>query len=150
MKRTLSPHHIASLIVSILLALITTAVQAAIPAGERTVLLNLYTSTNGATWTISTDWNGATGTECTWFGVTCNIAGTTVTGIDLGGNNLTGTLPANLNTLTNLFDFYVYSNLLTGTIPALTGLTNLENFDVDSNQLTGTIPALTNLTNLVY
>src|SRR5450756_2205241 len=147
MKRTLSPHRIASLIVSILLALITTAVQAAISAGERTALLNLYTSTNGASWTTSTNWNGAVGTECTWYGVICDGGGTTVTGIDLNTNNLTGSLSA-LTGLTNLQQFYVYNNQLTGTIPALTGLTNLQTFAVNNNQLTGTIPDLAGLTNL--
>ncbi len=78
-------HRIATLIVLILLALGATVAQAAIPASERTVLLNLYTSTIGGTWTTSTNWNGPAGTECTWYGVTCNIGGTTVTAITLGG-----------------------------------------------------------------
>ena len=141
MKRTLSPHRIASLIVSILLALITTVVQATIPSSERTVLVALYTSTNGASWTTRTNWNGAAGTECTWYGVTCNVGGTTVTGINLSSNNLTGTLPA-LTGLTSLQSFDVNTNQLTGTIPALTGLTNLLGFDVASNQLTGNVPSV--------
>jgi hypothetical protein len=149
MKRTLSPHRIASLMVSILLALVTTAVQADIPVGEQTALHNLYASTNGASWTNNTNWRNGAGTECTWFGVTCDAGGTTVTGINLSINKLTGTLPARLlNTLPNLVTFYVAGNQLTGAIPALTDLTNLQTFHVDFNQLTGTIPALTGLTNL--
>ena len=147
--------------------------QAAIPASERTVLLNLYTSTGGATWATSTNWNGPPGTECTWYGVTCDVGGTTVTSIYLGNNNLTGSLPGNLNGLTNLEFLAVednqltgsipaltgltnlrllraYNNQLTGSIPALTGLTNLDGFEVSSNQLTGSIPALTGLTTLSY
>src|ERR1035437_5526865 len=143
MKPTPLPHRIASLIVLILLALGTPAVQAAIPAGERTALLDLYTGTNGVSWTNHTGWNGAAGTECTWYGVTCNAGGTTVTAINLATNNLTGTLPSDLNTLTNLVAFYAHQNQLTGSLPALTGLINLQIFAVFINQLTGSIPALT-------
>ena len=142
-------YRIATRVVAILLALGTAAVQAAIPASERTVLLNFYASTNGAAWTNSTNWNGAVGTECTWVGIICD-AGPTVTFIWLNGNNLTGTLPSDLNNLTNLAVFHVYNNQLTGTIPALTGLTSLTHFDASSNQLTGPIPALTGLTNVQY
>ena len=59
--------------------------HAAIPAAERAVLQALYTSTNGAGWTTSTNWNGAAGTECTWFGVSCNAGDGNVTRIQLGG-----------------------------------------------------------------
>ena len=105
-------NHTRGLLASftVLILLGTTAVQAAIPASERTVLLNLYTSTNGGSWTTSTNWNGAVGTECTWFRVTCDSTGSTVTGILLENNNLTGTLPS-LAGLTNLSVFAVPSSL---------------------------------------
>jgi hypothetical protein len=121
-----------------------------IPASERMVLLNLYASTNGAMWTNRANWNGAAGTECTWHGVTCNSGGNRVTSISLDENNLIGTLPADLNALTDLAAFTIGGNQLTGAIPALTGLTKLGHFDVSSNQLGGTIPALTGLTSLDY
>jgi hypothetical protein len=121
-----------------------------IPASERMVLLNLYISTNGALWTNRANWNGAAGTECTWHGVTCDSSRNSVISISLDENNLTGTLPANLNALTNLAVFTVGANQLTGPIPTLTGLTKLDHFDVSSNQLVGTIPALTGLTSLAY
>jgi hypothetical protein len=145
-KRASWRHRISALMVSILLALGTAAVQAAIPASERAVLLNLYASTNGATWTTSNNWNGVAGTECNWYGVTCGLD--TVTGIALSSNNLTGSLPSDLNSLTNLHDFVASTNHLTGSIPALAGLTNLANFFVGGNQLTGSIPTLAGLTNL--
>jgi hypothetical protein len=113
-----------SLVIAGLLSLVGTA-QAAIPASERTLLLSLYTSTGGATWTTHTNWNGAPGTECAWYGVTCDGAGAPVTEINLSGNNLTGSLPGNLNSLTNLSYFLVSNNQLTGSIPTLTGLSNL-------------------------
>jgi hypothetical protein len=121
-----------------------------IPASERAVLLSLYTSSSGATWTNRTNWSGAAGTECRWYGVTCNSSGNRVTGISLDENNLIGTLPANLNALTNLAVFTVGGNRLAGTLPPLTGLSNLAHFDASANQLSGTIPALTSLTSLDY
>jgi len=119
-----------------------------IPASERSALLNLYTSTNGAGWTTRTNWNGPVGTECTWYGVTCNPGQTTVNVVSLSFNNLTGTLPANLNALTNLGIFDVSGNRLTGSIPALVGLTQLGTFDASENQLSGSIPVLAGLTSL--
>jgi hypothetical protein len=149
MKSVPWDQRIASVFVFIFMAVCIPAAQAAISAGERTVLLNLYTSTNGASWTTSTHWNGAAGTECTWFGITCDGALTTVTEIVLPTNNLTGSLPSDLNNLTNLTNFSVAGNQLSGAIPALSGLTALQYFLVQHNQFTGSIPELTGLTSLV-
>jgi hypothetical protein len=123
--------------------------QAGIPASERAVLLNLYNSTNGANWTNKTGWNGAAGTECSWFGVTCDGAQNHVTHVNLIQNNLTGTIPS-LSGLTALQEFYVDNNQLTGSIPSLSGLTALHSFGVSGNQLTGSISSLSGLTALQY
>jgi hypothetical protein len=130
------------------LGLIGTA-EAAIPASERTVLLNLYNSTNGANWTNKTGWNGAVGTECSWFGVVCDGAQSHVIQVWLAGSNLTGSLPW-LSGLTALQSFDVSFNRLTGAIPSISGLTALQGFYVSSNQLTGAIPSLNGLTALQY
>jgi hypothetical protein len=127
----------------------TSAAQAAIPASERAVLTSLYTSTNGASWKNKTNWNGAAGTECSWYGVQCDSAQSHVTGIQFGssisGNNLTGKLPT-LSGLTALEQFDVSFNQLTGSIPALSGLKALKTFYVQANALTGSIPSLSGLT----
>jgi IPTL-CTERM motif len=68
-------------------------------------------------------------------------------GFYVSSNQLTGSIPA-LTGLTALRVFYAYNNQLTGSLPALTGLTALQGFYVDSNRLTGSIPALTGLTAL--
>ena len=136
------------LIIPVLFALAASVAEAAIPAAERQALIDIYNGTGGAGWTTSTNWNGVAGTECTWYGVTCDVGQTTVTGIDLNTNNLTGSLPATLNNLTGLVTFYVNDNQLTGSIPSLTGLTNLAYFYAYRNQLTGPIPSLAGLTNL--
>lgn len=123
------------------------AAQAAIPTSERMVLTNLYASTNGASWANKTNWNGPVGTECTWRGVVCDATQTHVLGIDLGSNNLVGTLPL-LSGLTNLQGFFVSQNRLTGSIPSLNGLASLQRFVAWGNRLTGSIPSLSGLTNL--
>ncbi len=125
--------------------------QAAIPLSERTALLDLYTATAGASWTNSTNWNGAAGTECSWYGVACDDtgSGSHVTQLLLSSNNLTGTLPS-LSGLPALYWFSVANNHLAGAIPSLSGLTALQYFDVKTNQLTGSIPSLSGSTGLYY
>ena len=62
MKRASLQHRLISIVCSIpLLAVGVGSAEAAIPAAERTTLLNFYASTNGASWKISTNWNGASG-----------------------------------------------------------------------------------------
>jgi hypothetical protein len=127
----------------------TNSVHAVIPASERAVLVALYTSTNGAAWLSNGNWNGAVGTECTWYGITCSAGDANVLEIRLGevfsGNNLTGTLPSSLNQLTALRYAAFDDNNLTGSVPPLAGLTALEYFSISSNALDGTIPPLTGL-----
>jgi hypothetical protein len=56
------------------------AVQAAVSAGERQALVDLYTATGGSSWTTKTGWT--VGDPCTggpWYGVECNAANTAVT-----------------------------------------------------------------------
>lgn len=133
--------------------LLVSAGHAAIPAGERQVLINLYNASKGDGWTRNTGWcNGtcpasgtptfnAAGTECTWYGVTCDSASGHVTAIGLSNNNLSGTLP-DLGALANLQYFAVVSNNLGGPIPALSSLAQLRVFYADDNALTGSIPSL--------
>lgn len=130
------------------LLLLSQSAQAFIPASERQVLLDLYNGTNGPGWTTKTNWNGKPRTECGWFGVACDAAGNHVTQIRLNSNNLVGTLPASLNSLTALQIFLLNNNHLTGTLPPLTGLTALEAFEVFNNQLSGSMPELIGLTAL--
>ena len=87
--------------------------SAAIPDVERQVLLDLYSSTNGANWMDNTGWGDAVGTECTWFGVTCDDSGLHVIGIALDSNSLIGTLPS-LDGLTHLESAYRLASVTVG------------------------------------
>lgn len=125
-------------------ALIATAAQAVIPASQRQYLLDFYAATNGAGWTTSTNWNGAIGTECTWFGVTCDPGQNTVNQLNLPGNNLVGTLP-DWSALPDLQLIGLSNNTLSGPVPAISGLSALQTFNVSRNQLTGPLPSPANL-----
>lgn len=113
----------------------------AIPAPERQALLDFYASTNGPGWSVSSNWTGAAGTECTWFGVTCNGGQTTVIRIALPANQLSGPLPASLGNLSNLQDLWLNSNQLSGSIPSTAGNPSLVTIWLRSNQLSGPIPS---------
>lgn len=143
----------------LLACLAPSGLRAAVPAGERQVLINLYNVANGGGWTHNSNWCAgacpasgaptfaAAGTECTWYGITCDVAGNHVTAIGLPGNNLSGTLPE-LGGLANLQYLSVVSNKLSGSMPALSSLAQLRAFYADNNALTGSIPSLAASTQL--
>lgn len=133
--------------------------SAVIPGSERNALISLYNSTNGDSWAVNANWcNGtcpasgtpvfnAAGSECTWYGISCDSGQSHVTAVGLSSNNLTGTLPA-LNALSNLRYFAIVSNNVSGSIPALSALGQLQTFYVADNQLSGSIPSLSGLVKL--
>ncbi|MDM8525396.1 leucine-rich repeat domain-containing protein [Desulfococcaceae bacterium HSG8] len=155
---------------------ISTNTYAAIPVAERNALIDLYNSTDGENWSDNSDWLGDTGTECTWYGITCDARDTHIVHANLSGNNLTGTIPPSLGNLLSLEQLDLYDNHLTGEIPQELGnlpelkalrlyinqlsgsvppelgnLSNLEGLDLGENQLSGAIPPeLGNLSNLKF
>jgi len=132
-------------------------------------LVALYDSTDGANWSNPWDLNSLVST---WNGVT--VSGGRVTELNMGGNNMSGTFPAEIGNLDSLTSLSLAGNQLTGAIPAeignlanltwlnlfenqltgaipveIGGLTGLTTVELSFNQLTGTIPAeIGNLTNL--
>ena len=83
------------------------------------------------------------------WGVDYSIENTTE--LDLGYNQLTGSIPPEIGNLTNLTYLNLGPNQLTGSIPPEIGnLTNLEGLRLNNNQFTGEIPPeIRNLTNLI-
>ena len=119
---------------------------------ERVALLALYNSTDGANWTLN-QWtveqiNGYP--DSVLLGV--EVTNGDVSSITLTGSNLTGTLPAELNDLTELVSINLSSNYLSGAIPDLSALQKLRTLNLYFNDFTGTIPStlgsLTSLTSL--
>ena len=119
-----------------------------IPFCGRGVLVAIYNATGGANWTNNTNWLSDRPIG-EWYGVNVDYQGH-VTGLSLGGNQLTGTIPTELGSLSNLRWLSLWGNQLTGTIPTELGsLSNLERLYLGGNQLTGAIPTeLDNLSNL--
>jgi len=126
----LKKHHSLYLIPLLGMALLSSLAQAAtdcslvteIPSSECQALIALYNSTDGDNWTNNTGWN-VTNTPCSWEGITCNDEGH-VTKIELQRNQLSGSLPAEIGTLTHLQWLYLYNNQLSGSIPAALGNLN--------------------------
>ncbi|KAL7490391.1 hypothetical protein ACHAWT_000019, partial [Skeletonema menzelii] len=100
-----------------------------------------YFATNGDSWDINSGWLDSSQSECDWFGVTCDDENI-VTSLDLGNNNLSGSIPTEIGLLKSLEYLYLYTHQLTGTIPSEIGLMeNLTVLDLYNNQLNGTIPS---------
>jgi len=132
----------------------------------------LYESTNGDNWTNRTSWDvlidnqnsppsacnlgGLYGIELDVNGrVSCiDLDGNDDCGYDFSdiGNNLNGTIPAELASLSHLISLCLASNQLSGTIPVELGdLNSLEELRLYRNELTGNIPTeISNLTNLTH
>ena len=69
-------------------------------ATDRAALMALYKSAGGTGWTDKTNWDSAEPLN-TWFGVTL-LGNDRVAELDLSANNVRGTLPADLGSLTSL------------------------------------------------
>lgn len=135
-----------------LFALICAAPPVAEAVTQRDALVALYASTNGDSWTNNDYWNSDTVPLCDWYGIYCPDS-TNVTEIFLNNNNLDGTIPPEIEYLTNLEVLGLTNNNLKGAIPQEIGkLTNLYSLFLQINQLTGPIPReigkLTNLQSL--
>ena len=118
-------------------------------SSDRAALVTLYNATDGPNWDSSSNWltDAPLGD---WRGVRTDANTGRVVGLELGWNQLTGPIPAELGNLANLERLWLSSNQLSGPIPAELGnLANLKELRLSSNQLSGPIPAeLGNLANL--
>ena len=118
------------------------------PRTDRAALVALYNAAGGANWTNNTNWLSARPLD-EWHGVTTDSNGR-VTELNLGFNELSGTIPSELGNLSNLSTLDLGVNRLSGTIPSELGnLSNLWSLVFWGNQLSGTIPSeLGNLSSL--
>jgi Leucine-rich repeat (LRR) protein len=101
-------------------------------------LVTFYNATGGPSWTTKTNW--LTGPLNTWYGVT--VRQNRVAKIQMGGNNITGALPAAIGNLTDLDSLILWGNKLSGNLPTQLGnLSSVIFIDLGGNQFTGTLPA---------
>ena len=99
---------------------------------ERTVLTTLYDATGGEDWKTSDGWLSDSSLD-QWQRVTTDEDGR-VTDLDLGSNQLSGEIPAELGNLQRLKLLYISDNDLTGALPqSLTGISGLETFHFHNN-----------------
>jgi hypothetical protein len=105
---------------------------------ELQTLTAIYNQLDGNNWTNKTNWlNGITSADFSnWHGIT--VENGDVTEINLGGNNLQGEIPPEIQQLGSLRVLKLNSNQLKGEIPVqLARLTNLEELYLNDNQLEG-------------
>lgn len=127
---------------------------AALDAQERAALVDIYVATGGPFWsgsTSNTNWLVADPCSNRWAGVVCNIDQTSVRGILLHNNGLTGTLPASLSAFQNLQRFDISTNLVGGTIPlGLSAIKTLTGLSLSYNRLSDQLQSLGTMPGLVY
>jgi hypothetical protein len=56
-------------------------------------------------------------------------------------NELSGSIPSSISSVTALKSIWLHNNMLTGTLPPLQGLTSLEHINLNKTMLGGSIPA---------
>lgn len=106
-----------------------------VPTAECNALVGLYDSTSGPSWVDNQNWKQG-GNPCAWAGITCTA--NQVTSIVLPDNNLVGTLPTQLSSLTGLEVLDLKGNQLTGTLPTqITAMSSLLELDLCDNGLEG-------------
>ena len=132
--------------------LVSVAASAAIPSSQRAALVAINSAAGGGSWTDHSGWLGAAGTECSWYGVTCDAEQANVIRLELPENNLSGTISSKISDLPKLQVLQLWTNDLQGTLPAGIGqLADLEYVNLTHNRLSGQIPAsLASLDKLVH
>ena len=107
---------------------------------DREALRDFYQATGGDNWTDNANWLSDK-TIGEWHGVTVNEQGE-VTALVLDGNNLSGSLPAELGKLGSLTRLALNRNGISGPIPAELGsLSGLSIIGIARNSLSGNLPA---------
>ncbi len=109
------------IILSFLLSVPVNAQLTDIPLVERNALIDLYNNTDGDNWSNNTNWLGEPGTECDWYGVSCDTEENHVTIINLAYNNLAGTIPESIGNFKKFRILHLFGNHLAGNISSELG-----------------------------
>ncbi|THG22700.1 hypothetical protein TEA_011567 [Camellia sinensis var. sinensis] len=136
--------HLGSMLFSLFSLLsFLVSVQSQSSSTDASVMQDLKTSLNPPSSLGWTDSN-----PCNWQHVVCSNDGR-ITRIQIGHQNLQGSLPPSINKLTALLRFEVMSNQLTGSLPSFAGLNSLQYLLLNDNNFSS-IPSdfLSGLTSL--
>ena len=119
-----------------------------LPWQERAALIAFYQSLDGDHWTDNSGWKtapleadgfAAYGSEGRWDGL--KVEANTVTLLDMSGNPLLGSLPAELGDLKNLDFLRLAGDGIEGTLPdSFARLTNLNYLRIGCTRITGSLP----------
>lgn len=117
--------------------------RAQLVSGERAVLDEFYISTGGNNWIDHTDWDSGV-SECLWNGITCNQDMDHIQEIRLPDNNLSGSIPPEIDNLSGLqwLDLSGNTPLAGSTIPSMSNLLDLRHLNLRDCGLIGSIPDL--------
>ncbi|KAL3634310.1 Receptor-like kinase tmk4 [Castilleja foliolosa] len=100
-------------------------------ADDSAVMLTLLSSLSPA----PSGW-AASSPFCNWTQVNCDSTSTFVTSINLNSASLSGSLPPELNQLSQLKSLAVQKNSLSGTLPSFQNMSSLEQIYLDQNDFT--------------
>lgn len=107
---------------------------------DRRVLAVLYNATGGPDWTNNQGWM-TNEPLANWANVKIDPNTRRVAELDLGNNNLNGSIPGELGDLGNLETLRLNNNSLSGEIPSELGnLSKLTTLQLNNNNLHGSIP----------
>ena len=110
-----------------------------VPGADRAALVALFEATRGPIWTSAENWLTDAPLD-EWYGVETDQG--RVTRLELGRNQLIGSLPPEIGQLGRLEALLLYDNQLSGPIPPEVGrLISLDALWLQQNGLTGSIPA---------
>lgn len=97
---------------------------------ERRHLVRLYQSCGGREWYQKDGWVSSD-PYCTWHGITCNDGGSVVA-IELGSNNLVGSVPVDVYDFAELTALHLFSNPLRFSFEGIGSSNKLQDLRLDS------------------
>ncbi|KAF8117492.1 hypothetical protein N665_0009s0019 [Sinapis alba] len=117
------------------------------PCDPRVEILLSVAESFGYPVKLAMSWKGNDPCD-SWLGITCS--GSNITVVNLGRQELTGTISPSLAKLTSLETINLSNNKLTGSIPnELTTLPKLRTLDVSNNNIYGDVPKFRGSVNVV-
>ncbi|UZR92287.1 leucine-rich repeat domain-containing protein [Chondrinema litorale] len=105
----------------------------------RIALKAFYNALNGGSWSSNDNWNDDTKALSEWYGVTTDDNGCVIK-IELSENNLSGQIPSEIGSLTELESLVLEVNNISSPLPSsLSKLINLKILKLSNNKLGGTL-----------